>query len=586
MANVYLAEHKRLGTMWAIKEMTGQFGKDPHSQKELSKTIEQFNIEAKILARLDHPNLPKVIDFFEDSGSYFIVMEYIKGHTLEEIYLERKDDFLPSNMVIEWTIQVCRALDYLHNQEPHPIIFRDLKPKNIMLSTKDSLIKLIDFGIAKVFEPNIQTHTIIRGAGTVGFSPPEQYGTVTTDIRTDIYSLGATMYVLLTEHIPPNSIDRMVSKAELIPPGKINPHIAPFLEECILKAMELNRNMRYQSARELMGDLELCMKETRKVSELISERTSRRRTSKRSRKPSYVTKRPPVKYRFKSKWGRQGFSEGEFYGPNGVAVGPSGSVYIVDTLNYRIQKFDSRGNFMLRWGIEGSRDGDFNYPEGIAADEFENIYVADRDNNRIQVFDGNGNFIKKIETKGLLGMLQRWTNIRQPLRLPYDIAVGEAGNIYVTDTYNHCVYMFDENGGVKGKWGKFGSEEGEFYSPKGIAIGPSGFIYVADYGNDRIQKFDPDGKFVTAWGENGTGNGEFSYPAGIAVDFMDFVYVVDYENDRIQKFDSIGNFVMKLGERGFRKGEFKYPCGIAVDTEGYIYVTDSDNHRVQKFSPL
>ncbi len=592
MANVYLAEHKRLGTSWAIKEMKVNFTGDPHSQKQFARAIEQFNIEAKILACLDHPNLPKVIDFFDDKGSYFIVMEYIQGETLEEIYMEKRQGFLPEAMVLDWSIQICEALVYLHNQDPHPVIFRDLKPKNVMLSRKDNLIKLIDFGIAKIFEPDGKTHTIIRGAGTVGFSPPEQYGTVTTDARTDIYSLGATMYVLLTEHIPPNSIDRVISRVELTPPAAINSVISPALEACILKAMELSRNNRYQTAEEMLGDLNYCLKKPVHLSR--SESQSRmpllveRKPVKKTKRSASVTRKATLKYTFQTKWGRQGGAPGEFYGPNGIAVVPSENIYVVDTLNHRVQKFDLNGRFIKTWGTEGTDAGQFNYPEGIAIDGMECIYVADRDNSRIQVFDPEGNFIRKIEAKGIRGMIQRLMKLQisSYLKAPYEIALDSSNNIYVTDTYNHCVYKFDENGSLKVKWGEFGSGEGEFYSPKGISVNSSGFVYVADYGNDRVQKFDSDGKFITAWGENGAGNGEFSYPSGIAIDFMDYVYVVDYENDRVQKFDSSGNFLMKWGERGTRKGEFTYPCGIAIDDRGYVYVTDSDNHRVQKFSPL
>jgi len=133
------------------------------------------------------------------------------------------------------------------------------------------------------------------------------------------------------------------------------------------------------------------------------------------------------------------------------------------------------------------------------------------------------------------------------------------------------------------KWGTFGSNDGQFYTPHAIALDPSGFVYVTDDSN-RIQKFTIDGQFVTKWGSTGTGPGQFNGSWGIAVDFQGNVYVSDHYNNRIQKFTSEGNFITQWGSLGTDNGQFDRPYGIAVDSSGNVYVVDQFNIRIQKFT--
>ena len=217
-----------------------------------SSAQRQFEREAKLLYKLRHPNLPRVFDHFviESQGQY-LVMDYIEGRDLEAM-LASTDDPLPQNQVLDWIGQVSSALTYLHSQEP-PIIHRDIKPANIRIMP-DGLAVLVDFGIAKASDPNIQTTTGAR-ALTPGYAPVEQYGSGKTDARSDIYALGATLYSGLTGKRPVESVQRTV-KDGLVPPEEFNPAVQFPLSRVILKALEMDPEKRFQSASQFKLALE------------------------------------------------------------------------------------------------------------------------------------------------------------------------------------------------------------------------------------------------------------------------------------------------------------------------------------------
>ncbi|MCX7643410.1 MAG: serine/threonine protein kinase, partial [Armatimonadetes bacterium] len=242
MGAVYLATDLRLNTKVAVKE---NLDASPESQQ-------QFTTEASILAKLRHPNLPRVRDFFVADGRQYLVMDYIAGESLEEIV--HKQGPLPPQEAVKWLTQVMEAVQYLHSQNP-PIIHRDIKPANIKLGT-DGRAYLVDFGIAKVLRAGSRTQAGAR-AVTPGYSPPEQYGTAPTDQRSDIYALGATFYFAVTGRVPPEAIERITGKTDkLIPPRSINPLIPANLEQVILKAMRVNREERFASVQEMMVALQ------------------------------------------------------------------------------------------------------------------------------------------------------------------------------------------------------------------------------------------------------------------------------------------------------------------------------------------
>ncbi len=351
-------------------------------------------------------------------------------------------------------------------------------------------------------------------------------------------------------------------------------------------------------------------------------------------------------YVFERKWGSSGSEDGLFNMPRGAAVDSDGNVYVADTNNHRIQKFDSLGKFLGWWGLNddgntgwhkpdsgtvgdyGSENGAFRSPWGVAVDSDNNVYVADTSNHRIQKFDSDGGFIMKLGSFGT-GDGELW--------LPYDVAVDADGYIYVVDSFNHRIQKFGSDGDFKGwiglnnlgvaGWhepgtdtrGVSGSGDGQFYFPRGIAVDSDGNVYVADTNNHRIQKYDAFGVFLGWWGlgDDGitgwhipgidvegvydTGDGQFRSPWGVDVDSSGNIFVADTSNQRFQKFDSDGEFLgwwgydysdftgwhppgtFEIGRLGVENGQFWLPYDVAVDLDDNVFVVDSFNRRIQKF---
>ena len=235
MGAVYQAQDTRLaGKLWAIKEMSDAALATP---AERQQAVLAFQQEAKMLANLNHPNLPKVVDFFSEGGNEYVVMEFVEGDTLEQ-RIDQALGPLPETQVLPWADQLCDVLDYLHSRQP-PVIFRDLKPANVIVEPGDR-IKLIDFGIARHFTPGKKLDT--TAFGTAGYAPPEQYGKGQTDARSDIYALGATLHHLLT--------GRMPSPASFaFPPVRtLSPAVSTATAEAIARAVETDPARRWQTA--------------------------------------------------------------------------------------------------------------------------------------------------------------------------------------------------------------------------------------------------------------------------------------------------------------------------------------------------
>jgi serine/threonine-protein kinase len=255
MGAVYQAEDTRLGGVpVAVKEMSSSFVRG--DTEAFERAVADFRREAAMLARLRHPHLPRVSDQFDERGKYYLVMEFIAGHTLLE-GLRRAGGHLPSDMALDFAGQLCDVLSYLHAQNP-PIIYRDLKPSNVMImedgpsGTGDGSdiarsatlsrsvhphLVLIDFGIARFYRPGQAGDTAIYG--TTGYAPPEQYGDSQTDPRTDIYALGVLLHQLLTGHDP------TTTPFALPPPRVLNPAIPPHIASAIVRATAVDRQARF-----------------------------------------------------------------------------------------------------------------------------------------------------------------------------------------------------------------------------------------------------------------------------------------------------------------------------------------------------
>jgi len=253
MGSVYLARDLHFPNVVrnvAVKEMLNMQS-DPVLRE---MTLKTFGRESDVLASLAHPAIPKIYDYFASKDRAYLVMEFIEGKDLES-HLNQSIDFLPGDTVQRWAIELCDVLSYLHTHQPDSIIFRDVKPSNIMVD-KHGRVRLIDFGIAKWFQTNPgQKGTMI---GTEGYSPPEQYKGDATPVS-DIFALGATLHHLLTRRDPRTELPFTFIER---PIRAINDKVSPEFEAIVMRALSLEPSQRFQSALEMKTALEGLNKPT------------------------------------------------------------------------------------------------------------------------------------------------------------------------------------------------------------------------------------------------------------------------------------------------------------------------------------
>ncbi|MCA9800401.1 MAG: serine/threonine protein kinase [Cyanobacteria bacterium HKST-UBA02] len=241
MGTVFMAQDLNLPNLSDQKRscVVKQLKDDFFREEDREKALQFFIREAQVLASLSHPNIVRVLDFFTQDGRSFLVMEYVEGLNLHEMLVKRQEPF-DEEKVLEWAVQICDVLHYLHTHNP-PVIYRDLKPSNIMIDVMDH-VKLVDFGIARPYEDTEDnTHVVSQG-----YSPPEQYWGA-ADPRSDIYALGCTMYFLLTGQDP--------AALTVAAPQKLNPDVSDHLDSIIQRATQQDIWSRYQSALEMKDEL-------------------------------------------------------------------------------------------------------------------------------------------------------------------------------------------------------------------------------------------------------------------------------------------------------------------------------------------
>jgi serine/threonine protein kinase len=239
MGAVYRATDLRFHAAVAIKE---NLEVSPEAQK-------QFAREAGLLHQLRHPNLPHVTDYFFLAGQgQYLVMDFIEGQDLGQVLAHQ--GAIPEAQALAWMRQVLEALDYLHSRN---VIHRDVKPANVKI-TPQGQVFLVDFGLAKVYDP-VQKTTMGARAVTPGYAPPEQYGMGRTDARSDLYSVGATLYALLTGQTPPDALEYVTGQAHLVPPRQLNSRISSSVETTVLRAMQTRPADRFQTVAEFRAAL-------------------------------------------------------------------------------------------------------------------------------------------------------------------------------------------------------------------------------------------------------------------------------------------------------------------------------------------
>ena len=258
MGRVYLAQDSG-GRKVAIKQIRELDAELDSGDYEI--ILHSFQREANILSSLPHPYLPIARDYIVEGDSFFIVMDYIEGKSLAQL-LEETRGPLPERRVLAWAVQICEALGYLHSKRP-PIIHRNIKPKNILLEDPDGdRVRLVGFGLARFYVEGLGCDE--DNLGTPGYSPPEQYGLAQTDARSDLFSLGATLFALLSGSDPADFVE--VDKLQVDEPDQVrfnfpdiaelNPQASPETRQIIRKTLSVDLNSRYQSAQEMHDALE------------------------------------------------------------------------------------------------------------------------------------------------------------------------------------------------------------------------------------------------------------------------------------------------------------------------------------------
>jgi RHS repeat-associated protein len=232
--------------------------------------------------------------------------------------------------------------------------------------------------------------------------------------------------------------------------------------------------------------------------------------------------------------------------------------------------------FQFSFGTKGSGNGQLNRPLGMAVDGEGNVWVADMENNRIEKFNSKGEYVSQFGTKG---------SGNGQLIKPQDVALDNAGNLWVTDGGNSRVEKFNSKGEYLSQFGSYGSENDQFHELSGIAVAPNGHIWVTDFQLGRLSEFTATGELVRNVGSGGSGNGQFYFPEGIVVDAEGNVWVADRGNNRVQKFSSTGTYLSQFGTAGKENGKFEAPTVLDLLPSGNLLVTDRWSGRVQEFNP-
>jgi len=268
-------------------------------------------------------------------------------------------------------------------------------------------------------------------------------------------------------------------------------------------------------------------------------------------------------FRFLSEFGTPGDRPGMFWDPEGISVDPLGTVYVADTGNHRIQRFDPEGGFVSQAGRFGWGPEDLNGPTDVCARSTLRIYVADAGNRRLQILDHGLNFVSSLGEGGAAVFLS--------------VAGTAGGVVYVVDGEEDRVLGLDMDGVVERTFGGFGGGDEQLRRPTDLAIGRRGEVYVCDSGNHRVVRFDAFGTFRNAFGEQ-----DLLQPEGLDVSEEGAIFVADTGHDRVLVFHRSGRMVAQLGAPGKGPGAFNRPKDVAV-WQDVLYVLDSGNGRVQRF---
>jgi sugar lactone lactonase YvrE len=313
---------------------------------------------------------------------------------------------------------------------------------------------------------------------------------------------------------------------------------------------------------------------------------------------------PPT---FSLGFGSKGSGPGQLTTASSVATDSTGNLWVVDRPNARIEKFNTKGEYLSQFGVKGNGAGQLLNPYGVAIDPSGNIWVTDTGNTRVAEFNGKGEFIAtfgtnvnktKVETGGTQAEKNLCTamsknvcqagtpgSLEGQMKEPTGIAVSSGGNLFVVEKTNGRVEKFSPTGAILANFGSYGAKEGQLQSPTSVAVAPDGSLWVADTGNRRLEEWTSTFSFVRAVGKEGTGNGQFTEPWGLTVDSSGNVWVADMSQNRIQGFSSSGDFLTKFGTGGSGEGQLSSPYALAAGSAGSLWIADTGHGQIQKWIP-
>ena len=299
---------------------------------------------------------------------------------------------------------------------------------------------------------------------------------------------------------------------------------------------------------------------------------------------SYMVQKFSAAGTFETQWGSYGGAHGQFGPIGGLATDAAGDVYVVDSSHNRIEKFGPTGEFLTAWGRHGGALGDFSFgssqnpaqpPGGGIAISGDHVYVADSGNDRIERFNLEGGEALAWGTYG---------NGPGQFSYPRGVAANER-EVIVSDDDNHRIEKFSPEGAFQAQTGSAGDGPGQFGFPYGVALDAAGDVYVADDSNHRVVKLNPQLGFAGAWGGLGAKPGQLAFPRALASDPAGDTYVADTANERIEVFDPAGDYLRTIGAPARGPGGLTAPRGLAIDPTGRLLVSDTVDQRIETFAP-
>lgn len=622
MGIVYRAIDNRLSRSVAIKELVVS---DVIIGQNKEEIIARFKQEAQTAALLNHPNIITIYDVGEENGRHFIAMEFLSGKSLKD-YLDENYKFSDTE-IIDILIQIASGLDHAHSKG---VIHRDIKPDNMKI-LEGNVIKITDFGIARIESSNsglTQDGTML---GTLGYISPEQlHNSKGVDSRADVFSFGAMMYELFTKKLPfdggtvGNTILKIMTEIP-VAPRVINSQIPDHIEKIILKCLEKNPDLRYQKFKEVVEDLSISKLMLKNPALMAQPPAEARKTTPGSIEDSYSNMlrnnsgatpirlnqsqmAPPPKPIVQQQNQSQIFSINSVQNfhkstpvepirtqendgfqkinplmreqknpyQNMLTTTSSGNFQrsfgnnsnLVDNNQRNSENVEMRVIYVRTIGKGGVSKGQFSGARGLGYSNSHGfIFVADTQNRRVQVFDSFGTWQFLLQTPDMTS--------------PTGVTVDTHGKVYVVDSTDCKVRVFDNNGSLINTFASKGTAHGQLKSATGIAV-TNEKVYVVDNENFRINIFNTNGTYQSYLGKYGEKACEYKNPYSIAAD-SSRIYILDYGLARVQVIDKDGISRAVFGQRGTLKGQFSIPKGIAVDKFGRIYICDTLNHRVQIF---